>query len=174
MSRHRYATRSLVTDYARSGVGMAFTFAPLGLLETGPIGAGVFAGLGALFLAFAIRTWRRQRLEIELSDEGIGARRKRVRWDSLERLTLRFYPTKRDRSDGWMQMNIKGGGRGLRIDSHLEGFGEIAERAAEAAQANAVGLSHATEANLASLGIRLRPGLGPPIPSGHPGERPID
>jgi hypothetical protein len=174
MSRHRYATRSIVTDYARSGIGMAFTFVPLALLETGPIGAGVLGGLGALFLAFAVRTQFRQRFELAFSEEAIAAGERHVRWDALEALKVSFYPTKRDRSDGWMQMSLKGGGQRLRIDSHLDGFHVIAERAAEAARANAVPLSRATEANLASLGIRLRPEGGSPIPSGHPGEHPID
>ena len=53
-----------------------------------------------------------------------------------------------------MQLELRGGGATVRLDSRIEGFGEIVRRAALAAAARGLPLSAATLANLESLGIR--------------------
>ena len=53
----------------------------------------------------------------------------------------------------WMQLTLASQGDTLKIDSRLDGFVEIVERAAEAARDNDVPLSRITQANLRALEI---------------------
>ena len=58
----------------------------------------------------------------------------------LDRLKLSYFSTKRDRSDGWMQLSVGStGGRMVKVNSSLDGFHDIVERAARAAEAGGVG-----------------------------------
>lgn len=81
-------------------------------------------------------------------------------WEHLDRLRLRYYSTRRDRSDGWMTLTLAGlapSGRRVRLglDSTVDGFIEIARAAAAAAVRNGVALKPSTVANLNALDIRL-------------------
>src|SRR3546814_11929791 len=51
---------------------------------------------------------------VEVGDRGIVARGPlggAIAWPDLEDLRLRYYSTRRDRTQGWMHMTLKGGGR---------------------------------------------------------------
>jgi hypothetical protein len=77
-----------------------------------------------------------------------------VEWNRLDRMKLSYFSTKRDRTDGWMQLAVGStGGRLVKVDSSLEGFHDIVARAAEAAEATRLSLSDATKANLRSMGL---------------------
>jgi len=79
-----------------------------------------------------------------------------VEWSRLDRMKLSYFSTKRDRSGGWMQLTVgSAGSRLVRVDSALEGFYDIVERAAQAAETNGLELSVATRANLRSMGISV-------------------
>jgi hypothetical protein len=55
-----------------------------------------------------------------------------------------------------MQLSVGSvGGRTIKIDSALEGFYDIVERAAGAVEANKIELGAATRANLKSMGIAV-------------------
>jgi len=55
-----------------------------------------------------------------------------------------------------MQLTVgSAGGRAVKIDSSLDGFHDVVERAAAAADATHVPLSHATRANLRAMGISV-------------------
>ena len=53
-----------------------------------------------------------------------------------------------------MQLVLRGGGKRHTLDSRLDGFAAVVERAARAAAARHLELNVATTANLAALGIR--------------------
>ena len=76
-----------------------------------------------------------------------------VRWRELDGMALRFYATRRDRRDGWMQLKLKADGGTLALDSSLDGFSGIVQQALRAACANGVPLEARTLANLPGLGI---------------------
>jgi hypothetical protein len=79
-----------------------------------------------------------------------------VDWSRLERLKLSYYSTRRDRTSGWMQLAVgSAGGRIVKVDSSLEGFYDIVERAAQAAEAAGLQLGPATLVNLRSMGIAV-------------------
>ncbi|MEI6204087.1 MAG: hypothetical protein WCP68_19230 [Enhydrobacter sp.] len=112
-----------------------------------------------LFIVFLARTALRQRTRYVLAADTLcadGPAGTLVEWNRLDRLKLSYYSTKRDRSDGWMQLAVgSAGGRTIKIDSALDGFYDIVERAAAAAEANKVELGTATRANLKSMGIAV-------------------
>lgn len=76
-----------------------------------------------------------------------------VRWDELSVLQLRYYSTRRDRGDGWMQLKLRGADGSLRIESALSDFDAVVARAAGAAEHRGLALNESTRANLATLGI---------------------
>lgn len=162
---YRYPRAALVADYLRAGVGLALSGAPLLLLDLPGWAVAVFAGAAVLFAVFGARTLLRQLTTFRVDGHGVRAEGPfgaALAWRDLARVRLRYYSTRRDRSQGWMQLVLSGGGRTLRLESSLEGFEVIAGRAAAAAAANRLRLSDSTIANFLSLGIDV----APPAPDG--------
>lgn len=156
---YRYPVRALAGDYARASAGFAATMGPLLFVPASPVMMWVLGGLAALFLAFGARTALRQMTVVRVDDAGItaiGPLGASIAWDDLGRLALAYYSTRRDRTRGWMQLNVKGRGRSVRVDSSIDGFREIAAAAARVAERRGVALSPATIGNLAALGIAVR------------------
>lgn len=152
----RYPRTALLGDYARAGAGLAITALPLALLEVNRWIAVPLAAAALLFAVFALRTAQRQASRLELDDAGVtmrGPMGASLAWTDLRGLDLRYYSTKRDRSDGWMQLTLKGGGRRLRADSTLDGFDRLVETAAAAAVRKGVPLTPVTVDNLLAMGV---------------------
>lgn len=159
MTRHRYPRTAILGDYARAALGLALTLPPLLLVAMLPWVRLLFAGLAALFAAFAAATLARQLGTIRLDETGIavtGPWPRRIEWRALEALRLRWYAGRRDRSRGFLQLVLRGGGRRLALDSRVDGFEVIAAAAARAAAERGLALSEATQVNLAALGIVAR------------------
>ncbi len=152
----RYPPAVLRADCLRGAAGLALTVPPLALMEVA-FWVGVGLGLaGVLFAVFVLRAVVRHVWPVRLDGEGVwteGPLGVRVRWAELRRLSLRYYATRRDRTDGWMQLTI-GGARGrLTVESTLDGFDDVVERAVQAARRNRVPLSDSTVGNLLALGL---------------------
>ena len=162
---HRYPAERLWADYFRAAIGIALTGLPLVIIRDTPIAVAVLGVASALFFTFACRTWLRHRTEIEVTEDAITAqfagpdlplrhrRSATLRWRNLSGVRLRFFSTKRDRADGWMELYLTGDGLKVRLDSTIEGFREIATCAASAAAANHLLLSRTTTSNFAAIGI---------------------
>ncbi|MGQ3298538.1 hypothetical protein [Reyranella sp.] len=153
----RYPQQTLVADYLRATAGVVLCGAPLLLLDVNRwLAALLLAGFG-LFALFLLRTALRHHTRYVLSPDSLraeGPAGSVVEWSRLDRMKLSYFSTKRDRSDGWMQLGVGStGGRLVKVDSSLEGFHDIVARAAEAAEATGVALGDATRANLRSMGI---------------------
>jgi hypothetical protein len=155
----RYPTGILWADYSRALTGVVLCGAPLLLVDVNRW-LGLCLGVGLiLFVLYGVRTAMRQKTRYTLDADELcaeGAGRSVVEWARLDRLKLNYYSTKRDRSDGWMQLSAGSvGGRLVKIDSSLDGFHDIVERAAHAAEAAGVELSDSTRVNLRSMGIMV-------------------
>lgn len=163
MTIYRYPRRVIVADYLRAGVGLVCTVVPLIAVGGQPLATVIFGGLAALFVVFAGRTAIRQATRVAVTDEGLersaistfGLGRVTVPWERIAQVKLRYFSTRRDRERGWMQLAVHGGDGRITVDSTIEGFDEIARRAALAAEANGVALSGPTVDNLAALGLGL-------------------
>jgi hypothetical protein len=130
----------------------------------GTLMMAVLGVLAAIFAIHGARTWLRSATRIVVDDDGIaahGPRNALVRWSRLESMSVDYYSTRRDGSKGWMQMRISGGGASVRLDSTLEGFAQVARRAASEAEKRGIALPPATQANLAALGTTTGRGTWP-------------
>ena len=155
----RYPRETLWADYVRAGAGALLCGLPLLVVEVNHWLAAILCAGFVLFGAFFVRTALRQRTHYLLGPDTLcadGPAGTLVEWNRLDRMKLSYFSTKRDRKDGWMQLTIgSAGGRTVKIDSSLDGFHDVVERAAEAAQAAGLSLSEATRANLRAMGISV-------------------
>jgi hypothetical protein len=155
----RYPRQTLWADYIRAGIGAVLCGLPLLLID---VNLWVALILGAGFVLFALffaRTALRHHTRYVLGPDTLcadGPAGTLVEWNRLDRMKLSYFSTKRDRSDGWMQLAIgSAGGRTVKVDSALDGFYDIVERAARAAEAVGLELGQATRVNLRSMGISV-------------------
>jgi hypothetical protein len=153
-----YPASRLWPDYLRSGLGL---LACLGLLLFAAPQSVIFAlltGLSLLFAWLGAMTLWRQQIEIELDPSGIAShsrwgfgRRRIVPWADITGIGLRFYSTRRDRSEGWLQLTIEGRNARLQVDSNLTGFPHLVRQALAAADRKGIAVSAATRANAIRL-----------------------
>ena len=186
MSVHAYPAAAMIGDYLRAAGGLVPAVLILALSPFTPVAGTLLSCFAAVFLVFGLRTALRHGTRIELTETGIdasGPLGASIRWSELNRLSLAYYSTHRDRRarpggvgfgalslsaperlgssgksgsrDGWMQLRLRAGGSTLRLDSRIEGFPRLVEQAARAAEARRLPLSAATAANLEALGIRV-------------------
>ena len=156
MSLHRYPVSSLRADYVRAGVGFALTVALAAMAARTPLVATILSICAVVFLAFGIRTWQRYRLIFDVDTNGIstsGGGCVNLPWNELTEVKLRYYATKRDRTGGWIHLNLVAGRKKLSLESSLEGFSEIARQAASQANARGLELDQTTRSNFLALGV---------------------
>jgi len=155
----RYPRATLWADYIRASAGVLLCGLPLLLLEVNHWLAVVLGAGLVLFAVFLARTALRDRTRYLLASDTLcadGPAGGVVEWNRLDRLKLSYFSTKRDRSAGWMQLTVgSAGGRAVKIDSSLDGFHDVVERAAAAASSTHLALSQATRANLRAMGITV-------------------
>jgi hypothetical protein len=154
-----YPRHSLWADYIRAVGGALLCGLPLLLFQVERWIALILAAGFILFLLFFLRTLLRQRTRYVLNADTLAADGpwgSLIEWARLDRMKLAYYSTKRDRSGGWMQLALRSAGsRTVKIDSSLDCFYDIVERAAQAAEVCELELSHATRVNLKSMGISV-------------------
>jgi hypothetical protein len=156
MSVHHYPTKAMMGDYVRAAFGLVLTGTPILLSPPGSAALYILGPLAALFLVFGARTWFRHRTVVEADDQKVVVRglwTGELAWSDLQEVKLNYYSTKRDRSQGWMQMVLRGPRGKLRFDSTLDGFPEVARRAYLTARAKGLELTEASVTNFAALGF---------------------
>jgi len=159
MTVYRYPTGRILSDYFLGVSGALMSGALVALAPTSPFVLVLFGGLTGLFLLFTIRTAIRQRLRIAADADGIrvsGGWVRSLRWDEVETVTLRYFSTRRSRKGGWMTLTLRGRGRKIAIDSHLDGFEVLARRAAALVSERDLPLDPASASNFAALDIGLK------------------
>jgi hypothetical protein len=156
--RHRYGRSALALQGAQGLAGLAFA---LGLLLTaqpaGPVIWALAAAAG-LFLVYFGRAIVRSLTRIELDERSIRARGPLgavIPWEEMRALRLNHYSTRGDRSGGWMQLDVRGARRSIRVDSSLNDFAALAAAAGREALRRGVQLDDRTRLNLDGLGISL-------------------
>ena len=157
MTYYAYPTSAMIGDYVRAAAGVVPTAAMLATLPPGGIGTVVLGGFAALFAGFGVRTIIRHRTRLEATGSALratGLRRASIVWEELDGMNLAYYSTRRDRKEGWMQLDLRSGRSRIRLDSRITGFAELVGISARAAEARGLALNAATAANLAALGVR--------------------
>ena len=161
MTEMRYPTTALLADYARGAIGVGLTGAPLALVDMHPVAFWICLAGFVLSAAFVTRTALRQATRLRLDDDGlsvIGPMARRIDWSSLRGFRLAYYSTRRDRQQGWMQLSLSGDRGRVRVESSIDGFDAIVERAHPAARERQIALSDATMSNLRALGLEAETG----------------
>jgi hypothetical protein len=156
MSEHRYSTASLNGDMMRAGIGFVLCATPIVLVSLETWVMFLLAVPAGLFVLFGVRTWLRRGVRVAVDEAGItatGMKSARLSWGDLQRFKLSYFSTRRDRTNGWMQLNLRGPSGRLSFDSSLEGFDDVCGHAFRAATDNDVELSGASLRNLAELGL---------------------
>jgi hypothetical protein len=158
MTAYAYPTSAMYGDYLRAAAGFVPTAAILTAMPVGVVAATVLSGFGAIFAVFGVRTLVRHGTRFDLTESALrasGLGRTSIAWAELDRMTLAYYSTRRDRRDGWMQLELRSGRKKVRLDSRIEGFAELVGKSASAAKSRGLTLNAATLANLAALGVSL-------------------
>ncbi len=159
MTGHVYPTSAMLGDYVRAAAGLLLSSGILATMPAGIIGGSVFGGFAALFALFGARTALRHGTRLEVSEAALrasGPLRICIPWSELDRMKLAYYSTRRDRRDGWMQLELRSGWSTLRVDSRIEGFAKLVGMSARAAMRRGLSLDPATSANLQALGVGCR------------------
>jgi len=163
MTSYAYPTSAMCGDYLRAAAGFVPTAAILVTLPVGAVTATVLGGFAALFAVFGARTLFRHGTRFEMTRSALlasGLRRTSIAWCELDNMRLAYYSTRRDRRDGWMQLELRSGWKKIRLDSRIDGFAELVSNSADAARTRGLTLNAATLTNLAALGVGLHTGLG--------------
>jgi hypothetical protein len=125
----RYPRQTLLADYGRATAGVLLCGAPLLLLDVNRWLALILLLGFLLFAVFLARTALRHHTRYVLGPDTLcadGPAGTLVEWNRLDRLKLSYFSTKRDRSDGWMQLSVgSAGGRAVKLDSSLDGFHDV-------------------------------------------------
>jgi len=158
MIRHGYSTRALLPDYLRAAAGFAVTAGLVLFIALASVMLWILGVCAVLFVLFGVRTALRHWTNLELTADEIratGPLGATIRWEELRDVDVRYFSTNRDRSGGWMQLTLRGGGKRIRVDSTIDDFPGLARRVALAATAQNVPISAASRTNLAALGVPL-------------------
>ena len=163
MSSHRYPRRAITGDLARAGIGLVLCLGAAIVAGFDGFMAWLFGVCAVVFFLFGMRTLLRSVTNYELTDTGLtrsyaagfGKAERVLAWDGLTKLRLRFFPAKRDRSQGWMELALAGSGTRMRLDSTLGDFDAIVRAAVGAAERRGHALGESTLSNLAALGIAV-------------------
>lgn len=167
----KYGGNALLGDFGRSGAGLALTVPPLLLIEVHPVVGAILGAMALLFAVFLVRTVERRATAVTVDDEGVsiaGFRTRRIGWAELTALDLAYYSTRRDRTNGWMQLTLKSPTARIRVESTLDGFDGLVERAASAAQERGLVLTDRALENLGALGVGYRNPSADGSPAGTP------
>ncbi|MEQ8709578.1 MAG: hypothetical protein RIC36_11335 [Rhodospirillales bacterium] len=156
---HYYPSKELIGDYVRGAIGMAICATPIILTGSMPVAGWILGFLVLLFAGFIIRTALRHYNRIGMDDTGLtsfGIARKQVTWTEIRKVKMRYYSTKRDRTEGWMQLKVTGQrGQTIEMDSILTEFQSIITRLGAAAVSAGAAMDETTRANFALMGIDL-------------------
>ncbi len=163
MSGYRFAVKPLRRDYIRAGIGLFLSGGGFLLASGGSIGEYVFGPIALVFLAFLIHTAIRHRTYYDLTVDGIQRsnglgpikRTSTLAWRDLRRVSLRYFSTRRDRSEGWLQLTLVGSGTRFSLDSTLEGFDAVIAATAGAIREHGITVKATTAGNFAALGQDL-------------------
>lgn len=110
--------------------------------------------VGAAFAWYAAQTRLRQVSDVSWDNEGIsidGPLSRRLSWTGLKAVTLSYFSTRRDGSNGWMQLKISGKEGVFRLDSDADGFDRLVVAALQHADRLGLDVTATTRHNAAVL-----------------------
>lgn len=166
----RYRRSALLGDYLRGGAGALIAGLPLLLVDVHWLPGIALGAILAVFGAFLLRTAARHLTAVTVDADGIqvlGPMGRSLAWRNLTGLTVKYFSTKRDRSDGWMTLRLDGTDSTIKLESALDEFDHVLGIAATAARENNLAIDDVTRANLTALAIDIGEGESTPAEPRH-------
>lgn len=159
----RYPMKVIYADYLRALAGIVILATPFFFAAGSPIFATILGLFLLLFISFGVRTYVRQKTIVRVGPDAVeidGPFGRRLAWDDITRVDLRYYSTRRERSgkgsgDGWMQIKICDSKGCIKIDSSLDQFNDLAAKVAAVAFQNNAEMSDATVENFTTMDITV-------------------
>ncbi len=154
MNELRYPLSALIWDYMRGLGGTGIGLAILVGNDWDNQLVWLFVGLTILFAIYTMATVKKQMTRFRIGEEGVAGgwwSMRGVKWDELKDLSLRYYPTSRNRKRGWMTLTLKSENGRIEMDSTLPGFAALVRRAGHEARARGIALDRVTADNLAAI-----------------------
>ena len=165
----------MIGDYLRAAAGRRSGGGNARDVALGSITTVVLGGFAALFAGFGIRTIIRHQTRLEVTGSALratGLRRASIIWEELDRMNLAYYSTRRDRREGWMQLDLRSGHSRIRLDSRITGFAEAGRDFGQsAAEARGLDLERGHHGQFGRS--QVRSGVERRLP-GKPWEIPLD
>tara|TARA_B100001123_G_scaffold384223_1_gene456856 strand:- start:1322 stop:1822 length:501 start_codon:yes stop_codon:yes gene_type:complete len=156
----RYDRPGLIGDLIRAALALAVTGLPLVFLALHPVLLVMLGGTSLLFLWFLLRIIERLFTRISVTETALsihGWRHRQLDWADLSDVRMRYYSTRRDRSNGWFQLILRGQGRQqLVLESGITDFDQLAEHVAWQAKDRGLRLDDATIENMLNIGVPYR------------------
>ena len=164
-SYHHYTDKSVRRDYIQAGIGILFFGLPVLLADLGIIIGTILGALTVFFIGHGARTLNHQLSFLELTDSGLikhGPIKKRLAWEQLDEVKLRYFSTARDRpssglGEGWMEMTLNGDDICVKFNSELGNFEHLANTIEKKAVSLGLRFDQSTEANFRALRGDIRP-----------------
>ncbi len=160
MSEHRYPLPVLIGDYIRAIIGTILCGLPALMIPPHPIATSLLAFLTIVFIVYGVRTGLRQATSITSDQDGLRIDGVKhvvnpwiLPWSEVTSLRLAFFPTRRRKGEGVMELTLQSGNRRLKLDSNIGGFLDIANRAYHEALSRKFDLAQATMRNFQILDI---------------------
>ena len=165
MNTYKYPSKKLFPDYLRAGFGF---FVPVGLMlftDLVPFVFYILVGLALLFGVYGLRTAFLQATILTVDGDAVRQEGplgalfdRKLLWADLRDIRLRYFSTRRDRQQGWMQLILRatddGASRGdIRLDSNLTGFEEIVRQAYDISVIRGLPIDHTSASNLAAMDL---------------------
>lgn len=156
MSTHQYKSDVLKPDYMRGGIGFGLMALFLAFAPVGSVMWYIFMALALLFGGFVVKTYRKAQHLIQVTDEAIGktgAGETIISWNDLAELRLRAFSVRRNDDSGWLELTLGAGDKKIVIESTIDDFDSILQKAGAVALQNNLALIDTTRENLATVGI---------------------
>ena len=155
---YRNPSRAMTVDCATGATGFAPAASLLMVVQPGGPVIWVLAAAAALFLVYFDRAVVRYLTQTELDERGIralGPLGAKIPWDETRSLRLNHNTTRSDRSGGWMQLEVRGTQRSIRIDSSLSDSSGLAALVGRDVSRRGNLLGECIRSNLGAFGISL-------------------
>ena len=140
-------------DCLRGVAGLAMILVLLSLAVPSIVASSLLLGIAVVFSIHIFTAWRRAQYRYTLSDEALirypdGLQ---IQWSGLCDLKLAYFTTRRDYREGWFELKLVAGQQVITVDSRLDGFNSLLQRATRAAQYNHLQLCPSTCMNLSEM-----------------------
>jgi hypothetical protein len=156
---YRYPLKNLVGDYLRAALGVGLLITPFFYSFGAHIMITlVLAALLILFGSFGISTALRQFSQVLADEHGLrqnGPRPVALPWNEVSQVDLRYFSTRREKSNGWFQVKVTGKGGQIKADSNLDDFDGLLGFLAAAVTRHDLPLSPIARENFQAAGFSV-------------------